>query len=113
MGGGYEAPSASYAEPAAPSTGYGAPFSDVKGLDLLSPETSLVIGIAGLIAGMVAIAALVDQSNKVSSICTTTKALGDTSLTLSTSTNTATAALIAAQLNLIENKINSYATPSC
>ena len=51
--GGYEAPSASYAEPAAPSTGYGAPatsydspaygasFSDVKGLDLLSPETSV------------------------------------------------------------------------
>ena len=96
---------------------------------------------------MVAIAALVVQSNQVSSICTTvsiitrfylvvfrhvfkniilhqayqthhfhifqTKALGDTSLTLSTATNTATAALIAAQLNLIENKINGYATPSC
>ena len=42
-----------------------------------------------------------------------TKALGDTSLTLSTATNTATAALIAAQLNLIENKINGYATPTC
>jgi len=123
--GGYEAPAASYAEPAAPSTGYGAPatsydspaygasFSDVKGVDLLSPETTLVIGAAGLIAGMVAIAALVVQSNQVSSICTTTKALGDTSLTLSTATNTASAALIAAQLNLIENKINGYATPSC
>merc|ERR1712141_985719 len=116
--GGFGAPSSSYAEPAAPSTGYGAPatsydspaygtsFSDVKGVDLLSPETTLVIGAAGLIAGMVAIAALVVQSNQVSSICTTTKALGDTSLTLSTATNTATAALIAAQLNLIENKIN-------
>ena len=51
--GGYEAPSASYGEPAAPSTGYGAPatsydspaygasFSDVKDIDLLSPETSV------------------------------------------------------------------------
>ena len=51
--GGYEAPAASYAEPAAPSTGYGAPatsydspaygasFSDVKGVDLLSPETTV------------------------------------------------------------------------
>jgi len=123
--GGYEAPSASYGEPAAPSTGYGAPatsydspaygasFSDVKDIDLLSPETSLVIGAAGLIAGMVAIAALVVQSNHISSICTTTKALGNTALTLSTSTNTGTAANIAAQLNLIENKINSYATPTC
>ena len=42
-----------------------------------------------------------------------TKALGNTALTLSTSTNTGTAANIAAQLNLIENKINSYATPTC
>ena len=51
--GGFGAPSSSYAEPAAPSTGYGAPatsydspaygasFSDVKGVDLLSPETTV------------------------------------------------------------------------
>jgi len=127
--GGFGAPSSSYAEPAAPSTGYGAPatsydspaygasFSDVKGVDLLSPETTLVIGAAGLLAGMIAIGALVVQSNQVSSICTTTKALGDTSLTALTTTELTAAGFAsttaAAKVQAIITAINGYATPDC
>ena len=62
--GGFGAPSSSYAEPAAPSTGYGAPatsydspaygasFSDVKGVDLLSPETTVCFNCYNLICNL-------------------------------------------------------------
>jgi hypothetical protein len=61
------------------------------------------------------------STQNVNSICTTTKALGNTALTVSaasqfTGGSTGTAAPnseIIARLNLIENAINGYATPSC
>jgi len=62
-----------------------------------------------------------DEKTKVSNICTAVTATGSTTLALSNGANTAqfataatpTAAEVAARLNLIENAINAFQTPTC
>jgi len=82
----------------------------------LGPDAALVLGTVGAIMGSLAAVGVVLSTQNVNSICTTAKALGDTSLAVTSATtdlSTLSAATVTARLNLIENKINGYATPSC
>jgi len=75
--------------------------------------------------GSLAAVGVVLSTQNVNSICTTTKALGNTNLALASTTTIPDAtgntqanintvvAKIRTQFNAIENKINGYATPSC
>jgi len=96
--------------------------------NVLGDDAALIIGFIGvMIGGLAAIGVVLNDNNIIDlskdqdSICTTTKALGSTALTKttyanlgSTATYTEAVALqIVAQLNLIEDAINGYATPDC
>lgn len=91
--------------------------SDVR--QMLGPEAGLIVGGAGLAVGLISLIGLAMQNVEFRGVCSATKALGDTSLALSSTTqlNTDTVATlrpqIVTQLNLIENAINNIATPSC
>lgn len=91
----------------------------------LGPDAALVLGTVGAIMGSLAAVGVVLSTQNVNSICTTTKALGNTNLALASTTTIPDAtgntqanintvvAKIRTQFNAIENKINGYATPSC
>jgi len=97
--------------------------SEVKAI--MSDNEAIMLGtIAAVFAGL-SFAAVTLNIVNTNSICTTAKALGDTSLSLTSTTNVpdntgATAATsnvvfanIRTRLNLIENQLNGYATPHC
>lgn len=112
------APVASYDSPAfvpypSSSYSYGDSF---KSIDFSAPETALVIGAAGLLAGFIAIATLIDQSNQLHNVCESAKGVGNTALTKTSATAdlaTVSAATVTARLNLIEDAINAFTTPDC
>lgn len=108
--------------------------NEKQGID----ETAMMAALPGIIAllGIMALAwaqandhqnqqnELNDQKTKISNICTAVRATGEMQLTLSDATNAAqftggaagaaaTNAEIAARLNLIENSINAFQTPTC
>jgi len=101
--------------------------------NVFGSEASLVLGTIGAIMGTLAAVGVVLNNNNVNelskdqdSICTTTRALGATSLATSaitgtlgnlvaaaTTTSYASIVDVNARLNLIEAAINAYATPDC
>jgi len=88
--------------------------------NVLGDDAALVLGTIGAIMGTLAAIGVVLNNNNVhelskdqDSICTTTKALGNTLLTLSTSTSVTNTATTITALNAIENAINNLATPDC
>jgi len=86
--------------------------------ELATPETALVVGAAGLLAGLLGIAAYINQQDDLKSVCKTAKEVGDTKLVKSATTNfvtvsAPTAAEVVARLNLIEDAINKFSTPDC
>jgi len=88
---------------------------------LMGPDAAIILGTLGAVMGTLAAVGVTLNTFNTNSICTTVKAIGDTSLTEtaysnlgSTGTYSATVAgYIVARFNLIEAKINGYATPSC
>jgi len=99
-------------------------------IDMLGTDAAITLGTLGAVMGTLAAIGVTLNTVKTNSICTTAKALGDTSLTTTSTSNmaaldpatatsptdaefTAYNALIIARFNLIENAINGYATPSC
>jgi len=50
---------------------------------------------------------------RISNLCTSATGVGNTVLALSTTTNTAAIGNVPARLNLIENAINAFTTPTC
>lgn len=97
-------------------------INEKQGLaDFFGPDAGLTLGAIGAVMGTLAAVGVAIQSVNQNSICTTVKALGDTSLATtaysnlgSTGTYSSTVAgYIVARFNLIEAKINGYATPSC
>jgi len=92
--------------------------SDIK--DMLGPDAGLVVGGAGLAVGFISLIGLAMQNVEFRGVCSATKALGDTKLTLSSTSTVPSTGINAAgqtqlitQLNLLENAINNIATPSC
>merc|ERR1712001_798988 len=88
--------------------------------NVLGDDADLVLGTIGAIMGTLAAIGVVLNNNNVhelskdqDSICTTTKALGNTALTLSTTTSVTSWATTVTQLNAIENAINNLSTPDC
>merc|ERR1712001_297857 len=92
--------------------------------NVLGDDAALVLGTIGAIMGTLAAIGVVLNNNNVhelstdqDSICTTTKAIGNTALTLSALTDITTTnptnTQIVTRLNLIENAINNWATPDC
>jgi len=83
---------------------------------LMGPDAAIILGTLGAVMGTLAAVGVTLNTFNTNSICTTAKALGDTSLTLSSTSTIASSysqsGLVTA-FNLIENKLNSYATPSC
>merc|ERR1712165_411034 len=108
-GSSYDAPAIHHA-PSYSSSFSGSSYSPYsyygKTFDLFSGDTSMVLGIAGLIAGLIAIAALVIHSNELQSLCDTGKNIGDINLAASAAANLGTPAGIAADLNRIITAIN-------
>jgi len=109
-------------------------INEKQGLaDIFGPDAGVIGAVMGALAAVgVAIMAIsvVSLNTDQDSICTTAKALGDTSLTKTSTSNmaaldpsstgsptdaelTAYNALIIARFNLIESKLNGYATPTC
>jgi len=91
--------------------------SDIK--EMLGPDAGLVVGGAGLAVGLLSLIGLAMQNVEFRGVCSATKALGDTALTLTaagTMDGTTVAEVnthVITQMNLIENAINNIATPSC
>jgi len=113
---GYSAPApvSSYDSPAfVPYPSYSSTDLGFKSFDFSAPETALVIGAAGLLAGFIAIATLINQADQLQNICEAAKGVGNTALTKTAATNVADAAGITARLNLIEDAINAFKTPEC
>lgn len=113
---GYSAPApvSSYDTPAfVPYPSYSSTDLGFKSFDFSAPETALVIGAAGLLAGFIAIATLINQADQLQNICEAAKGVGNTALTKTAATNVADAAGITARLNLIEDAINAFKTPEC
>merc|ERR1711944_143263 len=115
---GYSAPApvSSYDSPAfMPCPSYSSTDLGFKSFDFSAPETALVFGVAGLLAGFIAIATLITQANQLENICEAAKGVGNTALTKTATTDlpNANAAEITARLNLIEDAINAFATPDC
>jgi len=96
--------------------------------NIMGEDALVTLALIGAVTGVVSMIGLAVNANSISdlskdqdSICTTTKALGNTALTSTTyanlgSTGTYSATVagqIVAQLNLIETKLNGYATPDC
>jgi len=88
--------------------------------NVLGDDAALVLGTIGAIMGTLAAIGVVLNNNNVhelsmdqDSICTTTRALGNTALTLSTTTSVTSWATTVTQLNAIENAINNLSTPDC
>lgn len=87
--------------------------------DFMGPNTDMIIGGTGMAVGLIALVVSALQGTEQRSICKTGKEIGDTALTLSsttqiTSTTWATAQpQVVAQLNLIENALNGISTPTC
>merc|ERR1712218_734444 len=115
-GSSYDAPAIHHA-PSYSSSFSGSSYSPYsyygKTFDLFSGDTSMVLGIAGLIAGLIAIAALVIHSNELQSLCETGKAIGNVNLAAVTAADLNDAAAQAVQMNLIINAINGVPTPEC
>jgi hypothetical protein len=125
-----ELPNAIAANDITEKQGYG--LTDMFGPDG-GPMMEAIGAVMGTLAAVgVALLAInvVSLSSDQDSICTTVKALGDTSLTTTSTSNmaaldpatatsptdaefTAYNALIIARFNLIEAKLNGYATPTC
>lgn len=88
--------------------------SDIE--SFMGPDAALILGGIGLALGTVSIVVAAIQGTESRSICSASKSLGDTALTLSTTTTIPAAyaqANVIAQLNLIENAINNIPTPTC
>merc|ERR1712018_468436 len=99
--------------------------------NVFGDDAGLVLGTIGAIMGTLAAIGVVINNNNIhnlskdqDNLCTTVKATGNTALTLSDASLTAqftggtggTAATntqIVARLNLIENAINAFTTPTC
>merc|ERR1711997_345223 len=91
--------------------------------NVLGEDAALVLGTIGAIMGTLAAIGVVLNNNNVhelsmdqDSICTTVKYLGNTALTKTSTTTiggTYSQTQIIAQLNLIEDALNGYATPDC
>merc|ERR1739844_579156 len=105
--------------------------------ELFGPDAGPMMEAIGAVMGTLAAVGVallainvVSLSSDQDSICTTAKVLGDTSLTTTSTSNmaaldpastgsptdaelTAYNALIIARFNLIEAKLNGYATPTC
>jgi len=88
--------------------------SDIE--SLMGPDAALILGGVGLALGTVSIVVAAIQGTESRSICSASKALGNTALTLSTTTTVPTtyaqASMITA-FNNIENAINNIPTPTC
>jgi len=88
---------------------------------LMGPDAAIILGTLGAVMGTLAAVGVTLNTFNTNSICTTVKAIGDTSLATtaysdlgSTASYSATVAgYIVARFNLIEAKINGYTTPSC
>jgi len=88
---------------------------------LMGPDAAIILGTLGAVMGTLAAVGVTLNTFNTNSICTTVKALGDTSLATTTAANlgstgtysTTVEGYIVARFNLIEAKINGYATPSC
>merc|ERR1711997_788327 len=84
---------------------------------LMGPDAAIILGTLGAVMGTLAAVGVTLNTFNTNSICTTVKALGDTAITISTTsdftTTAATSAQLVAAFNKIENVINGYATPSC
>merc|ERR1711997_346050 len=88
---------------------------------LIGPDAAIILGTLGAVMGTLAAVGVTLNTFNTNSICTTVKALGDTSLATTTAANlgstgtysTTVEGYIVARFNLIEAKINGYATPSC
>jgi len=86
--------------------------SDIK--EVLGEDAGLYLGLVGSLIGVVSLVGLVVNAQSTASICTTAKAVGETNLaTVSATTEVDSDAERMAKFNLIINKINGYATPSC
>lgn len=92
--------------------------------NLLGPDAALTLAAVGAVLGAFAVVGVAVNNNNVhnlsedqDSICTTAKALGDSSITATVVSplvaDTATAASVNAALKVITDKINSFATPDC
>merc|ERR1712045_351666 len=88
--------------------------------NVLGDDAALVLGTIGAIMGTLAAIGVVLNNNNVhelsmdqDSICSTTRALGNTLLTLSTATSVTSWATTVTQLNALENAINNLSTPDC
>merc|ERR1712226_934631 len=106
---GYVEPAETYAEPS-----YGLTES-MKDLD-----PALILGAIGAVMGTLAAIGVVINNNDVNSlsedqdsICTSTKALGNTVISTSPYTATPTHTTANAAFNTLANAINNIATPSC
>jgi len=94
-------------------------FTDIN--SFLASETGGVVVLGGLLLGGIAATwAMVDQAEKQNSICTTTKALGNTVITYTDQTISSTDATMATQLGTLETAfisaytaLNNLATPKC
>jgi len=84
---------------------------------LMGPDAAIILGTLGAVMGTLAAVGVTLNTFNTNSICTTAKALGNTAITISTTsdftTTAATSAQLVAAFNKIENVINGYATPSC
>jgi len=120
----FHAPATSYDSPTFHSHGssyhtspsyssYPYSYGGLKSFDLFSGDTSLVIGSAGLLAGLIAIAVLVLHSNELQSICETGKNIGNINLAATAAAGPADAAATAVELNRIITAINAVPTPDC
>lgn len=95
--------------------------------NLLGPDAGLTLGAIGAVLGALAVVGVAVNNNNVNnlsedqdSICTTTKAVGNTALTALTTTEATTISSDATvtnpaylKINTIIAAINGYATPDC
>merc|ERR1712141_178070 len=88
--------------------------------NIMGEDALVTLALIGAVTGVVSMIGLAVNANSISdlstdqdSICTTTKAVGNTALTLSTTTTVSSWATTVTQLNLLENAFNNLATPDC
>merc|ERR1719422_395326 len=128
--------SGSYGAPAEPSytaSAYDAPAAPVapvakeddddddEELLLIGVFIAMGLGAAGALGALVQHESIKDLETERNSICTSVQAVGNTALTATTindltgadNADTATNMEIIARLNLIENAINAFTTPTC
>lgn len=88
--------------------------------NLLGPDAGLTLGAIGAVLGTLAVLGVAINNNNVNnlsedqdSICTTTKAVGNTNLATVAVGNAFSEATLNAAFKTITDAINGYATPDC